>query len=198
VTLYALDTNGNVTSSMRAQRGTVTGKPAERKLLLDLVNVRGDLRDPKDPTNIRKIRPGTTAERYPVELDLGQAFRQASATRRLPDLLFWELQQEIHRLRAAGIYPAAALLEAHERVAAAVACVAFTLIGIPLGIKTSRRETSIGIVIGLGLALFYYLMLVAANSMRNRPSLYPEAMLWTPNLVFELLGVWLLWRVSRV
>jgi lipopolysaccharide export system permease protein len=198
VTLYLLDTNGNVTSSLRAQSGTVTGNPAGRKLVLDLVNVRGDLRDPKDPTNIRKIRPGTTAERYPLELDLGQAFRQAAATRRLPDFIFSELREEIHRLREAGVYPAAALLEAHQRVAAAVACVAFTLIGIPLGIKTSRRETSIGIVVSLGLALFYYLMLVAANSVRNKPNWYPEAILWTPNLIFEMLGVWLLWRLSRV
>jgi lipopolysaccharide export system permease protein len=60
VTLYALDTNGNVISSLRAQKGLVKGEPQEKKLLLDLYNVRGDLRD---PTN---IRPGTNALRYPV------------------------------------------------------------------------------------------------------------------------------------
>jgi lipopolysaccharide export system permease protein len=40
--------------------------------------------------------------------------------------------------------------------------------------------------------------MVLANSFRNRPYLYPEAILWSPNLIFELLGLWLLWRVSRV
>jgi lipopolysaccharide export system permease protein len=197
VTVYVLDDKGNVTSSLRAQKGIVTGKPAEKKLVMDLYNVRGDLRDPNDPTNIRKIKQGTTAARYPIELDLGQAFRLASATRRLPDLVFSELRQEIANLRSMGIYPAAALMEAHQRIAAAVACVAFTLIGIPLGIKTSRRETSIGIALSLGLALIYYLMMVLANTLRNRPYFYPEAILWTPNLIFEVLGVWLLWRVSR-
>lgn len=198
VRIMALDERGNVASRLYAERGTVKADPQSRKLLLDLYKVTGDLRDPKDPTNLRKIRPGTTAERYPIELDIGAAFRQARVARGLQDFSFGELREEIRRLRESGIYPAAALMEAHQRVAAAVACVAFALIGIPLGIKTSRRETSIGIALSLGLALIWYLMLVLANTLRNRPYLYPEAILWTPNLIFECLGVWLLWRVSRV
>ena len=79
-------------------------------------------------------------------------------------------------------------MEAHQRVASAVACVAFTLIGIPLGIKTSRRETSIGIAVSLGLALIWYLVLVLSSTLRNRPYLFPEAILWMPNLIFEVLG----------
>ena len=198
IRIFAMDTNDNVVQQIYAQKGFISGNPQTRKLLLDLYNVRGDLRDPDDPTNIRKIRPGTTADRYPVELDLGQAFRQARMTRRLSDLLFWELLDQIRQLRDQGIYPAAALMEAHQRVAMAMSCVAFTLIGIPLGVKTSRRETSIGIAISLGLALAFYFTMVLANVLRNRPYLYPEAILWAPNLILEVFGLWLLWRVSRV
>jgi lipopolysaccharide export system permease protein len=197
VRIMTLDERGNVASRLYAERGTVKADPQSRKLRLDLYKVTGDLRDPKDPTNLSKIRTGTTAERYPIELDIGAAFRQARVSRGLQDLPYGELRDEIQRLRDSGIYPAAALMEAHQRVAAAVACVAFTLIGIPLGIRTSRRETSIGIALSLGLALIWYLMLVLANTLRNRPYLYPEAILWSPNLIFECLGVWLLWRVSR-
>jgi lipopolysaccharide export system permease protein len=198
VTVYMKNDKGNVTSSLRAKKGIVKGKPAEKKLLLDLYNVTGDLRDPNSPTNIQKIQRGITAARYPIELDLGQAFRLASETRKLRDLVFSELRQEIANMRRMGIYPAAALMEVHKRIAAAVACVAFTLIGIPLGIKTSRRETTVGIALSLGLALIYYLMMLLAQALSNRPYFYPEAILWTPNLIFEVLGVWLLWRVSRV
>ena len=198
VVLYTLDDNGNVISSLRAEKGVVTAHPEAHKLMLDLYNVRGDLRDPRDPTNVRKIRPGTTAQRYPVELDLSRALRQARASRKLGDLVFSELRDEIARLRSQGIYPAAALMESHQRVATAVACLAFTLIGIPLGIKTSRRETSIGIALSLGLAVCYYFVLVLANTLKTHPHLYPEAILWAPNFVFEILGLWLLWRVTRV
>jgi lipopolysaccharide export system permease protein len=89
------------------------------------------------------------------------------------------------------------LIEAHQRVAGAVACLAFTLIGIPLGIKTSRRETSVGIALSLMLALGFYFVTVLANTLKSRPYLYPDAILWSPDLFFELLGLWLLWRVAR-
>jgi len=198
ITLYSLDNTGNVVSSLRAQRGVIVGKPSERKVLLDLYHVRGEIRDSKDPSDPRKIRPGITAEHYPVELDLGAVYNQSITTRQLNDLSLAELFAEIRNLRAQGVYPSAAFMEAHQRVAAAVACVAFVLIGIPLGIKTSRRETSIGIAISLGLAVTYYFMMVLANALRNKPYLYPEVVLWMPNLTFELLGLWLLWRLSRV
>jgi lipopolysaccharide export LptBFGC system permease protein LptF len=40
--------------------------------------------------------------------------------------------------------------------------------------------------------------MVLANVLRNRPYLYPEAIMWLPSFGFEMLGLWLLWRVSRV
>jgi lipopolysaccharide export system permease protein len=197
VQIYTLDDSNNVVSSLRAQKGIVSAKPEERKLVLDLYNVRGDLRDAREPTNIHKIRPDTTAQHYPIEMDLSRALRQARSARQLGDLVFSELVDQIRDLRAHGIYPAAALMEAHQRVASAVACFAFTLIGIPLGIKTSRRETSIGIALSLGLALVFYFVTILANILKSRPALYPEAILWSPNLFFEILGLYLLWRVTR-
>jgi len=197
VMIYSLDESNNVVSSMRAQKGIVSSKPEERKLLLDLYNVRGDFRDSKDPTNIHKIQRDATMQHYPIEMDLSRALRQARAARQLGVLGFSELLAEIQDLRAHGIYPAAALIEAHQRVAGAVACLAFTLIGIPLGIKTSRRETSVGIAFSIGLALVFYFVTILANTLKSRPALFPEAILWSPNLFFEFLGLWLLWRFTR-
>ena len=197
VMIYQLDESNNVSSSMRAQKGIVSAKPDEHKLLLDLYNVRDAWHDSKEPTNVHKIRSDILVERYPIEMDLSRALRQARATRQLGDLVFSELMDEIRELRAHGIYPAAALMEAHQRVAGAVACLAFTLLGVPLGIKTSRRETSIGIALSLGLALIFYFMTILANTLKGRPALFPEAILWSPNLLFEFLGLWLLWRVTR-
>src|SRR5258708_15708278 len=115
--LYQLDDSNNVVSSLRAEKGVVSAKPEEHKLLLDLYNVHGDTRSSKDPTNVHKISPDTTAARYPIEMDLSRALRQARASRQLSDLVFSELLGEIRGLRKRGIYPAAALVEAHQRVA---------------------------------------------------------------------------------
>lgn len=197
VTIYILDDKDNVISSLRAQKGVVTPRPQTQTLLLDLYEVRGDLRDPSDPTNVRKIRAGTTARRYPVELDLGKILRKAKASKKPTEYTLPELLGEIRSLKAQGIYPSTVLLEAHSRVCAAVACVAFTLIGIPLGMKTSRRETSIGIAISLALAFAFYFVTIFAKTLEDKPGLFPEAILWSPNLVFQVVGLWLLWRVAR-
>ncbi len=197
VILYSLDNNGKAISRMNAARATVTALPAERKLLLDLENVHGDMRDPSDPMNVQKIRPGIRAQRYPVELDLSTAMRRAQGTKRKSEMTLAELREQIRTLREARIYPAVELLESHQRASMAFACLAFAFVGIPLGIKTSRRETSIGIAISLALALGYYLVVVLANALKFKIHLYPEIILWSPNLLFQLIGLWLIWRVSR-
>jgi lipopolysaccharide export system permease protein len=197
VTIHELDEEHNTLSRFHAQHGVVTPKVAERKVLLDLYGVRGDLRNRDDPTDVHKIRVGATAERYPVELDLGKALRGLAAGKTLGDLTFPELRDKIIHLRAQGRYPAAEVMEAHQRIAWAAACFTFTMIGIPLGLKTSRRETSVGIAVSLGLATVFYFFVVLASALKDRPSFHPEAILWFPNILFELLGFWMLWRVAR-
>ena len=39
---------------------------------------------------------------------------------------------------------------------------------------------------------------IFANTLKDKPHLYPDAILWAPNLAFSLIGLWLLWRVTRV
>ena len=51
--------------------------------------------------------------------------------------------------------------------------------------------------VGIGLALVFYFVTILANTLKSRPALFPEAILWSPNLFFEFLGLWLLWRVTR-
>lgn len=197
VSVFMLDDQGNKVSSLRARRGVVTADAKQRKLHIDLQQVQAAFHDPADPNNMNKVRAGATAQRYPLELDLGPVYQEALAKRRIMELTFTELMAEIRALRAKRIYPGAAILEAHHRVAVAVACVAFTLLGIPLGIKSSRRETSIGLAMALGLALLFHSAVVVADMLREQPQWYPEIILWAPCLIFELVGIWLLWRASR-
>ncbi|MDW8343079.1 MAG: LptF/LptG family permease, partial [Verrucomicrobiae bacterium] len=65
-------------------------------------------------------------------------------------------------------------------------------------IKTNRRETSVGIALSLGLAMLFYFVIITANAVKDRPALYPDAMVWAPNFIFELVGFGLLWRMNRM
>ena len=68
------------------------------------------------------------------------------------------------------------------------------VIGIPLGLRSRRRESTVGVAISLGLVFVFYLFIVLADALVNRPALRPDLIIWIPVLVGEAAGFYLLWR----
>ena len=84
------------------------------------------------------------------------------------------------------------------RIALGLSPIAFLLLGMPLAIRTSRKETSVGLFLSVLLAGSFFIMILLFNSMTGSPQLYPQYILWLPNIIFQSLGAYLTYKVSHI
>ncbi len=80
--------------------------------------------------------------------------------------------------------------EIQRRYASSLACFAFALIGVPLGVKARRKDTSTGLVISLLIGGAYFICGMLGGKSPGGIMLAN----WAPNAVCALLGLWLLRR----
>lgn len=90
-----------------------------------------------------------------------------------------------------------AITEVSKRYSFSLACFTFALIGIPLGITAQRRETTAGFVLSLATAVVYITFIMVADSLNEKPSVYPHLLMWLPNVVFLSIGGVLFYRLSK-
>ncbi len=88
-------------------------------------------------------------------------------------------------------------IELHKRHSLSMACLAFAMIGIPLGVSARRRETSNGLLISLLVAAGYFGTLIFAEQITKAPLPTVVTVLWLPNGACLLLGAWLFRRASH-
>ena len=56
----------------------------------------------------------------------------------------------------------------------------FVLVGIPLGIKAQRKESSIGMAISLAVSLGYYVVVILMLSAQKNFAMRPDILIWIP------------------
>jgi lipopolysaccharide export system permease protein len=87
--------------------------------------------------------------------------------------------------------------EMTKRYSISLACLAFCMIGIPLGITTQRRETSIGFALSLAVAVVYFLFIFLGETFGEEDTLLPHALMWSPSVLFIGLGSFLFYRLNK-
>jgi lipopolysaccharide export system permease protein len=99
--------------------------------------------------------------------------------------------------KGAGDRQTEAVVELNKRFSASLACAAFVLIAVPLGITTHRKETSVGFALSLVIAFTYFFFIIMADTFRNNPSAHPAVLIWIPNVLFFALGSYLFSRLAK-
>jgi lipopolysaccharide export system permease protein len=86
-------------------------------------------------------------------------------------------------------------VEVHKKFSIPAACIAFVLVGMPLGIRVRGRSPAIGASLSIGFFLMWWIFLIAGEKLADRGILEPWLAMWAPNMVTFLLGGWLTARV---
>ncbi len=88
------------------------------------------------------------------------------------------------------------LVAANKQLVMSVSCVSFVMLGIPLGMRSRRRESSVGIAISLVVILVFYIFVIVAEALTENPELRPELIMWFPVLASQALGIYLMRRIN--
>jgi lipopolysaccharide export LptBFGC system permease protein LptF len=87
-------------------------------------------------------------------------------------------------------------VELHKRCALSCSCIAFVFLGIPLGIRSHRKESSIGIALSLLLVFSFYLFIIVAEQLTGTPALHPDLLTWMPVVLSLSFGSLFIQRMS--
>ena len=79
-------------------------------------------------------------------------------------------------------------VELAKRFVFAAASLCFVLVGIPLGIRAQRKESSVGMAISLAISLGYYLVVMLMLSLQKNYTIHPEWLIGLPVLACFVLA----------
>ncbi len=82
--------------------------------------------------------------------------------------------------------------ELNHRLVLAAASFCFVLIGVPLGIRSHRKETTIGMAISLVIGITFFFCLILAEAIRKEAGLYPYVLVWLPVVLCFAIAGWLI------
>jgi LPS export ABC transporter permease LptF len=108
-----------------------------------------------------------------------------------------ELNKEIRKYKELNMNFKPLLIELYKHIAMPFGCLAFILIGIPLGLLVRHKEKSIGFGTSILIIFTYYLMLKLNETLTEKELIAPILAMWLPNIILCIMGVILLLRLFR-
>jgi LPS export ABC transporter permease LptF len=147
----------------------------------------------------KKSKPETRVFNRVVEMTInyGKEFNRIKISKRAKFMTLKELLGRIKIDKRLNRNTCELEVELNQRIAFALSPIAFLLLGLPLAIRTSRRETSVGLFLSVILAGLFFLSIIICESVTMFPQIYPQYLLWLPNLIYQVTGAWLIYKIAN-
>jgi len=206
--LWELDGGHRVVRLVRAAEGRFDYDKGTNEMILTLSQAQVETRNEANPEDFTAAEPVGTFEKWDeVRLPLSKILNPGGVRQKLRWMTYGELRAKQASL--ARETPAPADRKAHardemdvaytiqEKFTMALAVFSFAFVGVPLGVKMSRRETSANLGIAVLLALGYYFITGAVGWLDQHPEYRPDLLLWLPNIIFIAVAFALFRRIDR-
>src|SRR5438552_13498194 len=171
ITVFEMNDNSLAVKVTYARTGMLEADLANKQILMHLYQARYQARDEKNPLDLTKIRDGINMAEGTLPISLEELYekekKRPSRSALSIEQLLEQLKSENQRERSAS------RTEINKRFSFPFSCMAFALIGVPLGITTHRRETSVGFAMGLIVAVFYFLFVIIGDTLRGNAKVHP-------------------------
>jgi len=199
--VYKMNDDNQPIEVIFAHHGELETDRENKELLLHIFDARYEQRDDHDQDDISKIKQGITMQEttFPISIEaLRKKGGKGLSSMTAEELLENIKQTNPNKSEKERIEDeSAGKTELSKRFSFALASFAFALMGVPLAITAHRKETSIGILLSMAVAVVYFIFIIVANNVREKPYYYPHLLMWVPNVLCIAFGAWLFRRMSR-
>jgi lipopolysaccharide export system permease protein len=171
-----------------ARDGIVSGTAGNEALLLSLRN--GSIHISDSDGLYRLVQFGE------YNMTVGEKGSTAGIFRNELDMWISELQRRIDNPATSAVIRLKNIAELQSRFTFPFASLVFAVLAVPLGIQNRRAGKSGGFTVSMAIILAYYVLMSVARNIAEKGTFPPVFALWTPNLLFLLLGLYLLRMAS--
>lgn len=197
--LAALSQQGVGQRVIVAKSGNLALIGPAKDIWMNLSGAETHVWDPRRTDRYDLTRNATQRIRLP---SVGGTFDASTLGRSLREMDLRQLLEQ-QRKYAAGtgennrVARNMARVEIHKKFAIPFACIAFGVIGLPLGITNRRGGKSSGFTLSIGIIIFYYLMLINGEHLATNGKIPAALGIWGANVILLVVGIFLMTRASR-
>jgi len=181
------------TRTLIAEKGEIVSEPSEGKVKIKLTNGIADEVQADNPDSLYKL----VFKNYYLTLNLKDNFKKQNVEKKAREMTLSELQNELKKYESQKVDTTPIKIEIYNKVSLAFSNLVFIMLAIPLGIKIHRREKSINFGMALFLFMVYWALMLGgvAISIRNLVPVWLGV--WSPNIIFAIVGIILFRRAVR-
>jgi lipopolysaccharide export system permease protein len=171
-----------------AQRGQLISDRVNRRVLLKLEAGFMQVVARDDPAVLSRVDFNTTF----LDLDINRSLVQStqSLPRSAREMSMGDIRRQIDADRQEGKDVNLLWVEYHKKVSIPFACLAFVLIGAPIGILVPRSGRYVAYFVAVILIFLYYIAISLGETFGANGRLDPFLSMWIPNLLLTGAGLY--------